>query len=286
MNHPGTRWHETAFNLAHKAAAYAELTRLTKGYRIPDEIRQLATYSAFHLSGSRFVPTLDSPYNYLGYALQSERMPCEHWRQLQGSLEEAIQAAEHTLKCVPADPFAIHMRSGIVSMKARMLAVTGDADDLREADKLQKHSLRDLERMSLPYGYAYPVLKSIVQARLKDAIRWCQKAVEDCQRAGAKTSAAAFGALWFQLTDRMAMDRPPTRRFAALASEALASSIVRYKCSTFSMQQAPRHCCSNDRPLPFRQFIELRKHLDLHHHTEIRSTIFRVPVSVSGHTAW
>jgi hypothetical protein len=231
VNHPGTRWHDTAINLALTAASQAHLPLLAKGRHITDDLQHPATWLTFHLSSGGFLPTLDSPFNYLRYALGGQRMPEQIWRGARDSLEESIIAANRYTEMRPNDEFAIAMRSGSMSMKARFLAVTGGTGDLRTADSLQKQSLRDLDRISVPYGFAYPVLKNIVLSKLKAAIRCCEQAAEACDRAGARTSAVAFAALQFHLT--AAYGRQPTSdsQLRQLAAESLTSPAVRYKCS-------------------------------------------------------
>lgn len=238
LNHPGTRWHETAFNLALTAASQANLLLLTKGYRIAEELRQPATYLNVHLNWARFIPTLDSPTNYFRYAIQGKPMPSHVWREIRPFLEESVAAATFYAEMLPNDAHAVELRSSALSMKARFLAVSGQAGALREADKLQKESLRDLERFSLPYGFAYPVLKDIVQSKFKAAIRRCQEAVAVCQRSDAGVSAAAFGALQFHLTSLCGKGATRDAEVRRLAADSLASTAARYKCSHIFDAQA------------------------------------------------
>ena len=231
LNHPGTPWHETAYNLALTAASKANLLLMTKGYRIREEVQHLATHMTYHLNCARFIPTLDSHTNYFRYAIQGKTMPATLWREICPYVEESILIANQYAKMRPTDELAIRLRSAALSMKARFLAVSGQPGALREADELQKQSLMGLDRVSLPYGFAYPVLKNIVESKFKAAIHCCEEAVLACQRAGAHVSAAAFGALHFHLTDLCGCGATRDSAIRRLAADSLASTATRYKCS-------------------------------------------------------
>jgi hypothetical protein len=231
LNHPGTPGHETAYNLALTAASKANLLLMTKGYRISEDVQHVAIHLHCHLNRARFIPTLDSHTNYFRYAIEGKAMTEKLWREILPFVEESILMAKQYAEMRPTDERAIQMRSAALSMKARFLAVSGRAGALKEADQLQKESLIGLERAALPYGFAYPVLKNIVQSRFKVAIRCCEEAVLACQHAGDDVSAAAFGALRFHLTDLCGRGVTKDTTSRQLAAKSLASTAVRYKCS-------------------------------------------------------
>jgi hypothetical protein len=230
LNHPGTRFHDRAFELALVAADSAQLLRLVYGPRTPDPLRRVATRMLYHLHFNRFLPTLDSPTNYARYALQGKRLPDAVWHQVRGSLEQAILDARRLVEIDPENHEAIRFRSAVLSMKARFLAVRGDAAAWREADALHRESLEEVDRIPQPYGFAYPILKDIVRSRIDSAIRRSVEATRILEDAGGHASAAAFAALFLQLTQRK-REASADKQFRELAMKALSSVSIQYQCS-------------------------------------------------------
>lgn len=157
-----------------------------------------------------------------------------------------MELADRYARMRPDDEEAIETRIGVTSMAARLLAVTGGGDDLREADRLHKDSQRDLDRISRPYGFAYPVLRAIVRAHTKSAIGHCERAIDACEHGGDHTSAAAFGALQLHLTARSGRAATAAPHLRSLAAAALASPNTRFKCSHIFDESAVAAILSQD----------------------------------------
>ena len=157
FNHPGSRLHDHANDLVLSALGDARFNHFLYSQRASDEQRRQATRLELYLHWSRLNPPLDSLANYSRYAFCDQRLPAALWSNFEPLLARAILAAEHNVEVDRDNPYAIQERSSTLSMKARLLAICGGQRNWREADQLQKASLRDLDRVSFPYGFAYPV---------------------------------------------------------------------------------------------------------------------------------
>lgn len=231
LHYPGLPSHTQAVDLALQAADLVGLQTLRLGPRVGDEHRLLATDLQFHLHYLRFRPLIDSPTNYLNYAMNSRRMPEHIWSQIHGALDESILNSGQLLTFDPQLPRSVIHLSSSLSMKARLLMVTGSSADLREADRLHRKSLEVLNRVSRPYGMAYPILRDIVTSKHKAAHRRCLEAIERNEQAGFQDSAAAFAALYIQLSETHGKGSTRDHQILQSARKAVDSPSISYEMS-------------------------------------------------------
>jgi len=231
LHHPGSRRFHEAHNQALIAAGNAQLFALTAGNRISDGVRSRATGLLIHLFALPFTPTLDSPANALRYAFMRTRLDDRTWRSFQSSVKQAVLATEQLVSIDPSNEHSHRIRAAYLSQHARLLAATAGSGSLREADQLEKQSLRHGERLSYPYGHLYPIQTDILRSRLKPAIQKCEQAIDAFEAASNSSSAAAFAALQLQLTRMHGGDPTADSRIRELARAAVTSPSIRYQCS-------------------------------------------------------
>jgi hypothetical protein len=248
VHHPGTRWHELAYNMTNSAADNARLFSLANSYGVAESLKQRAHRLMLYLHFIRLSPTLDSPTNYARSILNGRRLDMSTWHDIRFYLEQAILSAERQLVIDPNNVQAVRERSSVISMKARLLAATGDPAALREADHLHELSLDGIEKVPFPYGLAYPIVKDIVQGRIRCAIQKCEAAIAANEMAGKSMSTNAFAALYFHLTAIHWTDPTADRRIRKLAREAIGSPSTAYQCSHVFDASAVRQLLPKGRP--------------------------------------
>lgn len=231
LHYPGSPHHERALNLSLEAADLAKLSLLRKSYQSSDEHRLQATDLGFQLNYLAFRPLLDSPVNYLTAALQNRRLPATQWQRIHGFLNEAVMLSEQLVEIDPQLTRSWVHVSSVLSMKARMLLAAGGVSAVREADALHRRSVQVLDRLQRPYGMAYPILKDIILSKRKSALRRCQQTIEANEQAGIHHAAAAFSALFLQLTHAEDTQATTDSHLRDMARRAVESPEIRYSLS-------------------------------------------------------
>ena len=231
LNHPGSKRHEEAIQLAAKAADLAGLHEILATKHRRAEIHVEAFRLSLHLKTSFFIPTLNSPTNYMQYLLRGRRMTAGTWASIERHVDEAIVVADAMVKINPGCQRALRERISTLTMKARLLAALGDSASLSEADRLYKRSCADEERLQVPYGFLYPIVRDVARGKPRLAILKTEKAVAAFQTTGNHAATRAFAALLVHLTEKATTRMTNDRSLLALANEAAKSPAIQYQHS-------------------------------------------------------
>jgi hypothetical protein len=238
LNPPGSQWHEDAFNSAMKIAAHAQVWPIAADKHERDDLRQQAIRVEHRLRWSRVSPLLNSPCNYMRYALFGQKMPSEVWAGIEHTLGEAVIGVRREYALDPTNQRVIRHMSATQLMKARLLLVAGRATD---AEQMYKESLLSLEHVSspAPYRYVYPILRDLVRTRFKHALHNIEMAIAAFESAEMAACAMAFAALHIHVSHLFGNARQGGHRndptadshIRKLAARAVASPVIRYEFS-------------------------------------------------------
>lgn len=239
LHHPGEPWHERALHLAADAADAAGVLRLV--HSRDDSLRLQATRIVTQLHWCSFAPHLRSPTNYLPLVLSRTRLDPAVWRRIAHPLNVAVNYAGEQLRIAPTSPQVLREHASALSLKARLLLVTGDGDAIDEAEKLNREAVANLHLCDMPYGYVYPIMRGVWRGDLEDAVRHCGQALHRYQHGRDRRAEIAFGALFFHLTALASGKPTDDMMIRTLAREAASSPSIQYQYShVFDIQSVRR----------------------------------------------
>ena len=242
LNHPGQKGHERAIRLASQAGEYAQLSRLCVSTSPSDDIAAAGARLITQLHWLRVLPTLDSPSNYMKYLLRQVSLPMAVWSTVEPHISLAADYACRYARIAPQSPDALKKRCSVVSMKARLMAATGQPSLIREADRLHDQSREGVEQLFEPYGLLYPIVRALATHDRRGAIAACEQARDVSLRFTNNSSQRAFSALLVQLTALGGSPPLADREAQTLAREAVESESLRYQFShVFDATQVCKH---------------------------------------------
>ena len=230
LNYPGSPHHANVYELALQAGSQAGLLHLSRSWRVNTSLQREASEQLFQLNSAPFTPTLDSPYNFTAHVMSGVPLSPQRWAAVESDVDRVIGNAIDMVRIDPS-PWSFRLRCSAYSMKARLLLAVGGPGAVRQADWCHDLSIRDLDRIGHPYGFAYPVLRAAALTDYSAALSCCEHAIDTFRRSMLTQSANAFAALYVQLMDKRSPGTLPDEQVVQMARSAVTDPSTRYQCS-------------------------------------------------------
>jgi hypothetical protein len=249
INHPGTRWHETMVSHTIAAAERCNLASLAFAKGVNTDSRLRALKLMVSIRSLTFMPTIDSPANVVLALLNGQALPTQTWCHFLPDLKETMRAAKVIKSADPrSEPFH-HIEASYFAQSARLLAATGAADDLREADVMYNRAREYFNLKSYPYILLYPIQRQIVTLNWKQALQECVRAVAMLEEHDNQEAATAYAALSLQIARRADPNALLDSRLKQLARIAAGNVSTGYQYSHVFDAKAVRAILGPGRPL-------------------------------------